>query len=48
MILVPHNWPKPVKRVVLTGATLLVVLAYALLCAGSALLAATLLSPIRP
>jgi hypothetical protein len=30
----PHLWPGPVKRVVLLGATLLVVIAYATLCSG--------------
>jgi hypothetical protein len=44
----PHDWPRPVKHVLLTGATLLVVLAYMLLCAGSTLLVAALLSQIRP
>jgi hypothetical protein len=47
-MLAPHDWPKPIKRFVLTGATLLVILAYLLLCAGSALLAATLLLQISP
>jgi hypothetical protein len=45
-MLAPHDWPKPVKRFLLTGATLLVILAYALLCAGGALLTAALLSQI--
>ncbi len=47
-MITPHEWPKPVKRFVLTGATLLVILAYILLCVGSALLAAALFSQIRP
>lgn len=47
-MLVPHNWPSSVKRVVLVSATMLVILAYGLLCAGSAILAATLISPIPP
>ena len=37
-----HNWPRPVKRLVLTGAALLVALAYAALCAAT-WFAATLL-----
>jgi hypothetical protein len=47
-MLAPHDWPEPVKRFLLTGATLLVILAYMLLCAGSALLTAALFSQIRP
>jgi hypothetical protein len=47
-VLAPHEWPKPVKHFLLTGATLLVILAYMLLCAGSTLLVAALLSQIRP
>jgi len=47
-VLAPHEWPKPVKRIVLTGAAVLVVLAYALLCAGSLMLTAALFSQIRP
>jgi hypothetical protein len=47
-MLAPHNWPKPVKRLLLTSATLLVILAYALLCAGSLILTAALFSQIRP
>jgi hypothetical protein len=30
----PHLWSRSVKRVVLVGATLLVVIAYATLCSG--------------
>ena len=47
-VLAPHEWPKPVKRFLLTGATLLVVLAYMLLCAGSTLLVVALVSQVRP
>lgn len=47
-MLAPHDWPKPVKQLVFTGAILLVILAYMLLCTGSALLTAALLSQIRP
>ncbi len=47
-MLAPHDWPKPVKRLLLTGATLLVILAYVLLCVGSLLLTAALFSQIRP
>lgn len=47
-MLAPHDWPKPVKHLVLTGATLLVILAYIFLCTGSALLTAALFSQIRP
>jgi len=47
-VITPHEWPKPVKHFVLTGATLLVILAYVLLCAGSTLLVAALLSQVRP
>lgn len=47
-MLAPHEWPKPVKRALLTGATLLVILAYLLLCAGSAFLTAVLLSQVNP
>jgi len=43
-MIAPHNWPKPVKQCVLTGATLLVIVAYALLCAGSTLLISALFS----
>lgn len=47
-VFAPHDWPRPVKRFVLTGATLVVILAYGLLCAASALLIAALLSQVRP
>jgi len=47
-MIAPHEWPKPVKRFVLTGAALLVILAYVFLCVGGALLAAALFSQIRP
>jgi len=47
-MLAPHDWPKPVKHILLTGATLLVILAYVLLCAGSAFLTAALFSQISP
>lgn len=30
----PHLWPRSVKLIVLVGATLLVVIAYATLCSG--------------
>lgn len=33
-MLSPHLWPRSVKYVVLLGATLLVVIAYATLCSG--------------
>jgi len=45
-MLAPHDWPAPVKRLVLTGATLLVILAYILLCAGTGLVTAVLLSQV--
>lgn len=47
-MLAPHEWPKVVKRFLLTSATLLVILAYMLLCIGSVLLAAALFSQIGP
>jgi hypothetical protein len=49
-MLAPHDWPRPVKHLLLTGATLLVILAYILLCAGSAFLTAALFygCPILP
>jgi len=43
-MITPHAWSKPVKQFVVTGATLLVIVAYALMCAGSALLMAALFS----
>lgn len=42
-MLMPHDWPEAAKRLVLAGAAVLVILAYALLCLGSAFLAAALL-----
>jgi hypothetical protein len=47
-MLAPHNWPKSFKQLVLTGAILLVFAAYMLMCAGSTLLIATLLSQLNP
>jgi hypothetical protein len=47
-MLAPHDWPKPFKQFVLTGATLLVIVAYMLMCAGSTLLIATLFSWFSP
>ena len=47
-MLAPHDWPRPVKQLLLTGATLLVVLAYMLLCAGSVILTAALFSQVSP
>jgi hypothetical protein len=47
-MLAPHDWPRAVKHMVLTGATLLVILAYALLCAGSVILTAALFSRVSP
>ena len=47
----PHEWPRAVKRLVLTGAALLVILAYLALCSSSTVLAITLLEQmgtIRP
>ena len=43
----PHEWPRAVKRLVLTGAALLVILAYLALCSSSTVLAVTLLDQIR-
>ena len=40
----PHEWPRAVKRLVLTGAALLVILAYLALCSSSTVLAVTLLT----
>ena len=39
-----HNWPKPVKKLVLTGATALVIVAYASLCIVAWMLATVLAS----
>jgi hypothetical protein len=47
-MLAPHAWPQPLKRFLLTAAILLVILAYTLLCTGSALLTAALFSQISP
>jgi hypothetical protein len=47
-MLAPHDWPKPVKQFVLTGATLLVITAYLLICAGSTLLMSALVSQFSP
>lgn len=47
-MIAPHAWSKPVKRLLLTTAILLVILAYTLLCAGSAFLTAALFSQINP
>jgi hypothetical protein len=43
-MLAPHDWPKPVKQCVVTGATLLVIVAYMLMCAGGTLFIAALFS----
>ena len=47
-MIAPHQWPRPIKRLVLTGATVLVVLAYASLCVAGWLLSTALLSQVRP
>ena len=47
-MIAPHEWPKPIKRLVFTGATVLVILAYASLCAAGWLLSSALLSQVRP
>ena len=47
-MIAPHQWPRPIKRLVLTGATALVVLAYASLCVAGWLLSTALLSQVRP
>ena len=47
-MIAPHDWPKPVKQTVLTGATLLVIAAYMLMCAGSTLLIGALFSQLGP
>jgi len=47
-MIAPHDWPKPVKQTVLTGATLLVIVAYALMCAGSTLMIGALFSQLGP
>jgi len=43
----PHEWPRAVKRLVLTGAALLVILAYLALCSSSTVLAVTLFTQMR-
>jgi hypothetical protein len=40
-----HNWPKPAKRLLLTGAIVLVALAYVSLCLVAWLLASVVFSP---
>ena len=40
MMVAPHLWPGPIKRVVLVVAAMLVVVAYATLCSGLVALAA--------
>ena len=47
-MLVIHAWPEPVKKFVLTGATILVIGAYILLCAGSMLMIAALSTQFSP
>ena len=47
-MIAPHDWPAPVKQAVLTGATLLVIAAYMLMCAGSTLLIGALFSQLGP
>ncbi len=47
-MIAPHDWPEPVKQLVMTGATLLVIVAYMLMCAGSTLLIAVLFSQFSP
>jgi hypothetical protein len=47
-MIAPHEWPEPVKQTILTGATLLVIVAYALICAGSTLLIGALFSQLGP
>ena len=46
-MIAPHAWPTPVKRLVLIGAALLVILAYLALCSSSTVLAVTLLEQLR-
>jgi hypothetical protein len=46
-MIAPHTWPAPVKRLVLIGAAVLVILAYLALCSSSTVLAVTLLEQIR-
>jgi hypothetical protein len=47
-VIAPHDWPRPVKQTVLTGATFLVIAAYMLMCAGTTLLIGELLSQLGP
>lgn len=47
-MLVLHDLPKPVKQFVLTGATILVIAAYMLFCAGSTLMIAALFTQFSP
>jgi len=47
-MIAPHDWPKSVKQCVLTGATLLVIVAYVLMCAGSTLMIGALFSQLGP
>lgn len=47
-MLVLHDWPKPVKQFVLTGATILVIAAYMLFCAGGMLMIAALFMQYSP
>ncbi len=47
-MIAPHDWPEPVKQLVMTGATLLVIVAYVLMCAGSMLLMSALFSQFSP
>jgi hypothetical protein len=46
-MLAPHTWPTPVKRLVLIGAAVLVILAYLALCSSSTVLAVTLFEQMR-
>jgi hypothetical protein len=47
-MIAPHQWPKNVKRLVLTGTTAIVIVAYLLLCLGITVLAGILLSQVGP
>jgi hypothetical protein len=47
-MIAPHAWPKPVKQFVLTGAILLVIIAYLLMCTSSTLLISALVSQFSP
>ena len=44
----PHAWSAPVKRFVVTGATLVVILMYMFLCVAGGLMVSALPSLIRP